>query len=90
MKLGIFKGFREWVEKIEEIKKLNLPVEDFYSHLEKEVKELVEGRNEDEMSDVMNLVGMCYMVGKYKTSFYDCLNKLKIREEKYEQRRQSP
>ena len=90
MKLGIFKGFREWQSKIEQIASLGLPVDDFYLHLQKEAKELGGGRNEDEMRDVINTMAMCYAVGKYKTSFQDCLDKLKQREEKYEQRREHP
>jgi len=90
MKLGIFKGFRKWQSKIEEIAKLGLPVNDFYAHLEKEAKELSDGRNDDEMKDVINVIAMCYTVGKYKVSFEDCYNKLKLREEKYESKRQKP
>lgn len=90
MRLRVLKGFQEWSKKIEEIKKLNLPVDDFYSHLEKEVRELSEGRNEDEMRDVINVIGMCYVVGDYKVNFQDCLDKLKQREKKYEVDKQTP
>jgi len=86
----ILDGIELWSKKIDEIAQLGLPVEDFYTHLKKEVKELDEGRNEDEMIDVINCVAMLYTTSQYNVTFRDCYLKLKAREEKYEQRRETP
>lgn len=86
----ILDGFEEWSTKIEEIAQLGLPIEDFYTHLKKEIIELDEGRNEDEMIDVINCIAMLYAMGQYNITFKDCYDKLKAREKKYEQERQTP
>ena len=83
-------GIELWSEKIDESAQLGLPVEDFYTHLKKEVIELDEGRNEDEMTDVINCIAMLYTASNYKVTFRDCYNKLKAREAKYEHRRETP
>lgn len=87
---NILTGFVEWKDKIEEIKKLNLPLEDFYVHLKKEVNELDEGRNADEMCDAINTLFMVYTMGDYNVTFKDCYDKLKKREEKYEIKKCKP
>ena len=83
-------GFDMWAKKLEEIAALGLPAEDFYTHLKKEVVELDEGRNDGEMVDVINCLGMLIYTQGYRVDFYDCLAKLKAREEKYEKRRETP
>jgi len=88
--IDLLDGVELWSKKIDEISQLGLPVEDFYTHLKKEVTELDEGRNEGEMIDVINCVAMLYTASQYKVTFRDCYNKLKVREEKYEQRRETP
>jgi hypothetical protein len=83
-------GFDAWSRKLEEIAALGLSNEDFYTHLKKEVVELDEGRNDEEMVDVLNCVGMLIYSQGYRVDFQDCLAKLKAREEKYERRRETP
>jgi len=87
---NILKGKKKWSKKLEEIKELGLPLEDFYTHLRKEVEELIEGRNNGEMVDVINTLGMLYVVGNYKVTLNDCYDKLKAREKKYEIERRTP
>lgn len=83
-------GWEQWYEKLSEIKHLNLPIEDFYIHLQKEVNELRAGRNNEEMIDVINVLGMLYVVGNYDVTLRDCYLKLKKRAVKYEKEKQKP
>lgn len=83
-------GAREWAVKIDAIAALDLPLEDFYTHLRKETLELEEGKNPEEMIDVLNCIGMLYAAGKFNVTLAECYQKLLSRERKYEQERQHP
>lgn len=83
-------GTEEWKEKIKDISELGLSKQDFYTHLRKEVNELLKDRNDDEMCDVINTLAMVYVIDDYDVSLRDCYDKLKRREEKYEIKREKP